>query len=95
MELCGKKHETVFSANESYILRKTLKCVFCKSAENIEIRFFQNQNFAEENMKLCLQQFAEKNTTLKGKYFPRIRVVSGVGMDGLKAQPARSLPLPR
>ncbi len=67
MELCGKKHETVFSAKIRYILRKTLKCVFCKSAENIEIRFFQNQNFAEENIKSCLQQFEEKNTTLKGK----------------------------
>lgn len=38
---------------------------------------------------------AEKNITLKGIIFPRNRVVTGVGMDGLKAQPARSLPLPR
>lgn len=45
--------------------------------------------------KFMFSAAAEKNITLKGIIFPRNRVVTGVGMDGLKAQPARSLPLPR
>ena len=74
--------------------------------KNISARFLQNSDcgkkhvfflpqFCGKKRKFMFSAAAEKNITLKGIIFPRNRVVTGVGMDGLKAQPARSLPLPR
>lgn len=95
MEKCGKKRKFVFSAKCQGLRKKTYLHVFCKIqiVENNMV-FFLPQ-FCGKKRKFMFSAAAEKNITLKGIIFPRNRVVTGVGMDGLKAQPARSLPLPR
>lgn len=74
----------MFSAKCRGLRKKTYLHVFCK----IQI--------AENNMFFSFRNFAEKNSIyiLYILVFPPCGV-TGVGMDGLKAQPARSLPLPR
>lgn len=99
MEKYGKKRNLRIFHFVKNLKKKTQNALFSKS-ENFEAKnknqvFFLKGKILRKKTQNTFSANAEKNTTLKGKYFPRTkRVGHGVGKDGLKAQPARSLPLP-
>lgn len=80
---CGEDRKSSVS-RKGKIVRETLKTSPPRKVERVR-----------ERLKIKSSPVAGKTVYINIYFFPRSRVVTGVGMDGLKAEPARSLPLPR
>lgn len=70
-------------------------CEIKKRGETIKIRYTREIGKRRGNLEFKISPCGGETSIINNKFFSPLRVVTGVGMDGLKAQPARSLPLPR